>query len=150
MENVQSFIQAAKKYGVPDEEMFLTPDLFEGRNLSQVWTGYSVIFSFYVLQLGPGWPVSLLPGQSNTETPRVLRSLPGPQDGRQEREELHGGADQAGQGRDGGAPVWVQQGSLSVGPWRDGKHQAYVNCQVSTRALRHSDTGRLFYYTPHY
>ena len=44
MENVQSFIQAAKKYGVPDEEMFLTPDLFEGRNLSQVWTGYSVIF----------------------------------------------------------------------------------------------------------
>lgn len=36
MENVQSFIQAAKKYGVPDEEMFLTPDLFEGKNLSQV------------------------------------------------------------------------------------------------------------------
>ena len=36
MENVQSFIQAAKNYGVPDEEMFLTPDLFEGRNLSQV------------------------------------------------------------------------------------------------------------------
>ena len=37
MENVQSFIQAAQKYGVPDAEMFLTPDLFEGRNLSQVW-----------------------------------------------------------------------------------------------------------------
>ena len=36
MENVQSFIQAAKNYGVPDEEMFLTPDLFEGKNLSQV------------------------------------------------------------------------------------------------------------------
>merc|ERR1712079_949751 len=36
MENVQSFITAAKEYGVPDEEMFLTPDLFEGRNLSQV------------------------------------------------------------------------------------------------------------------
>ena len=27
---------AAKSYGVPDEEMFLTPDLFEGKNLSQV------------------------------------------------------------------------------------------------------------------
>ena len=36
MENVQAFINAAKSYGVPDEEMFLTPDLFEGRNLSQV------------------------------------------------------------------------------------------------------------------
>ena len=38
MENVQSFINAAKSYGVPDAEMFLTPDLFEGRNLSQVST----------------------------------------------------------------------------------------------------------------
>lgn len=36
MENVQSFINAAKSYGVPDAEMFLTPDLFEARNLSQV------------------------------------------------------------------------------------------------------------------
>ena len=36
MENVQSFINAAKSYGVPDAEMFLTPDLFEARNLAQV------------------------------------------------------------------------------------------------------------------
>merc|ERR1739838_535823 len=36
MENVQSFLAAAKKYGVPDEEVFQTPDLFEGRNLAQV------------------------------------------------------------------------------------------------------------------
>lgn len=36
MENIQAFIGAAKNYGVPDEEMFLTPDLFEGRNLPQV------------------------------------------------------------------------------------------------------------------
>ena len=36
MENIQSFIKAAEKYGVPDEELFLTPDLFEERNIAQV------------------------------------------------------------------------------------------------------------------
>ena len=41
MENVQSFINAAKSYGVPDAEMFLTPDLFEARNLAQVKKGFS-------------------------------------------------------------------------------------------------------------
>jgi hypothetical protein len=36
MENVQTFLAAIKKYGVPDEEVFQTPDLFEARNISQV------------------------------------------------------------------------------------------------------------------
>eukprot|EP00092_Neocalanus_flemingeri_P017892 GFUD01019358.1.p1 GENE.GFUD01019358.1~~GFUD01019358.1.p1 ORF type:complete len:183 (+),score=47.46 GFUD01019358.1:39-551(+) len=36
MENVQAFLSAAKKYGVPDEEVFQTPDLFEKRNIPQV------------------------------------------------------------------------------------------------------------------
>lgn len=36
MENVQAFLAAIKKYGVPDEEVFQTPDLFEARNISQV------------------------------------------------------------------------------------------------------------------
>merc|ERR1712168_539000 len=35
MENVQSFLTAAKKYGVPDEEVFQTPDLFEERNFTE-------------------------------------------------------------------------------------------------------------------
>ena len=50
MENVQSFIQAAKNYGVPDEEMFLTPDLFEGKNLSQVniWKKKFPITNIYI------------------------------------------------------------------------------------------------------
>lgn len=36
MENIQAFLSAIKKYGVSDEEVFQTPDLFEARNLSQV------------------------------------------------------------------------------------------------------------------
>ena len=39
MENVQTFLAAAKKYGVPDEEVFQTPDLFEARNIPQVSCG---------------------------------------------------------------------------------------------------------------
>lgn len=36
MENVQRFQAAIKKYGVPEEEIFQTADLFERRNISQV------------------------------------------------------------------------------------------------------------------
>ena len=43
MENVQAFLAAAKKYGVPDEEVFQTPDLFEARNIPQVSSGSSLV-----------------------------------------------------------------------------------------------------------
>jgi len=36
MENIQRFQAAVKKYGVPQEEIFQTADLFERRNISQV------------------------------------------------------------------------------------------------------------------
>ncbi len=36
MENIGAFQKAVKAYGVPDEEIFQTPDLFEGRNIPQV------------------------------------------------------------------------------------------------------------------
>lgn len=36
MENIQRFQDAIKKYGVPQEEIFQTADLFEKRNIPQV------------------------------------------------------------------------------------------------------------------
>lgn len=36
MENVQRFQAFAKKYGLPEEEIFQTADLFEKRNIAQV------------------------------------------------------------------------------------------------------------------
>lgn len=36
MENIQRFQAAIKKYGVPEEEIFQTADLFEKRNIPQV------------------------------------------------------------------------------------------------------------------
>lgn len=36
MENIQRFQAAIKKYGVPEEEIFQTADLFEKRNIAQV------------------------------------------------------------------------------------------------------------------
>jgi len=38
MENIAAFIAAAKELGVPDEYNFLTVDLYDGKNLSQVST----------------------------------------------------------------------------------------------------------------
>lgn len=36
MENIQRFQAGLKKYGVPEEEIFQTADLFERRNIPQV------------------------------------------------------------------------------------------------------------------
>lgn len=42
MENIQRFQAAAKKYGLPEEEIFQTADLFEKRNIAQVKTNNSI------------------------------------------------------------------------------------------------------------
>ncbi len=36
MENLAAYQKACKKYGVPEEEIFQTVDLFEARNIRQV------------------------------------------------------------------------------------------------------------------
>eukprot|EP01147_Barroeca_monosierra_P009574 gene9574-1801_t len=36
MENIGYFLDAAKRYGLPDSDLFITVDLFESRNMKQV------------------------------------------------------------------------------------------------------------------
>eukprot|EP01115_Flamella_aegyptia_P002545 TRINITY_DN136634_c0_g1_i1.p1 TRINITY_DN136634_c0_g1~~TRINITY_DN136634_c0_g1_i1.p1 ORF type:complete len:195 (-),score=56.52 TRINITY_DN136634_c0_g1_i1:169-732(-) len=36
MENINNFLYAAKMYGVPDSDLFMTVDLYEAKNLGQV------------------------------------------------------------------------------------------------------------------
>lgn len=65
MENIQRFQAAVKKYGVPEEEIFQTADLFERRNIPQV------TLSLYAL----GRIVSslqVMPGVSTLNTPLSL------------------------------------------------------------------------------
>ena len=45
MENIQAFLGAARRYGVPDSELFQTADLYERRNIPQVRSGCDDITS---------------------------------------------------------------------------------------------------------
>ena len=80
------FQKAAKTYGVPDTEVFQTPDLFEARNVPQVQTMFLVklsidIITYSLLQtdISPrycflffvGDVMHLLFGKNDSETPRV-------------------------------------------------------------------------------
>ncbi|XP_044259739.1 myophilin [Tribolium madens] len=53
MENVQRFQQAAKNYGLPQEEIFQTADLFERRNIPQV--AISLFALGRITQKHPEW-----------------------------------------------------------------------------------------------
>ena len=75
MENVQAFINAAKSYGVPDEEMFLTPDLFEGRNLSQVSVNTHIILMGMINTFTKGGTLFILSGKSYSKTSRIQRTV---------------------------------------------------------------------------
>ncbi|CAH1278184.1 unnamed protein product [Diabrotica balteata] len=53
MENIQRFQAAAKKYGLPEEEIFQTADLFERRNIAQV--AISLFSLGRITQKHPEW-----------------------------------------------------------------------------------------------
>ncbi|XP_056644358.1 myophilin [Diorhabda carinulata] len=53
MENIQRFQAAAKKYGLPEEEIFQTADLFEKRNIAQV--AISLFSLGRITQKHPEW-----------------------------------------------------------------------------------------------
>ena len=80
------FQKAAKTYGVPDTEVFQTPDLFEARNVPQVQTMFLVklsidiiLYSLLQTDISPrycflffvGDVMHLLFGKNDSETPRV-------------------------------------------------------------------------------
>lgn len=51
MENIQRFQDAMKKYGVPQEEIFQTADLFEKRNIAQVFLFFIDISGFQLCKI---------------------------------------------------------------------------------------------------
>jgi len=73
MENIQRFQAGMKAYGVPQEEIFQTADLFEKRNVAQVY-GIKSFDSFcYFFYDKIGGFVVVLFGQTNPKTPRMER-----------------------------------------------------------------------------
>jgi hypothetical protein len=68
MENIQRFQAAAKNYGVPQEEIFQTADLFERRNIPQVLEDKSD-WTIVTDGIFPGGFVSLRPRTDHPKTP---------------------------------------------------------------------------------
>ena len=71
MENIQAFLAAAQRYGVPAEELFQTADLFERRNIPQVGIHAPAGGDIFLLPAGGGVP--LLPGPPDPAAPWVHR-----------------------------------------------------------------------------
>lgn len=98
MENIQRFQAAVKKYGVPEEEIFQTADLFERRNIPQVTLSlYALGRIVSSLQVMPGvstlnTSLSLSLSRLDAKASRVHWPHSGTQDGRKERAHLHRGA----------------------------------------------------------
>lgn len=70
MENIQRFQTAIRKYGVPDEEIFQTADLFERRNIRQVTL--CILALARVTQLHPDYKGPALGPKMATENQRAF------------------------------------------------------------------------------
>lgn len=97
MENIQRFQAAVKKYGVPEEEIFQTADLFERRNIPQVTLSLyalgRIVSSLQGLPRGSTLNTPLSPlSRLDAKASRVHWPHSGTQDGREERAHLHRGA----------------------------------------------------------
>lgn len=97
MENIQRFQAAVKKYGVPEEEIFQTADLFERRNIPQVTLslyalGRIVSNASVWVSCSLKTPLSLSLSRIDAKASRIHWTHSGTQDGRQERAHLHRGA----------------------------------------------------------
>lgn len=85
MENIQRFQAGMKAYGVPQEEIFQTADLFERRNIAQVSNFPSVHKSINTsalfLSVVSGSPFSICSWSFDSETSRVQRTKSGTKNG---------------------------------------------------------------------
>ena len=98
------FQKAAKTYGVPDTEVFQTPDLFEARNVPQVQTVFLVklsidiiLYSLLQTDISPrycflffvGDVMHLLFGKNDSETPRVWWTNHGAENGHRKQTKFY-------------------------------------------------------------
>lgn len=93
MENIQRFQDAIKKYGVPQEEIFQTADLFERRNIPQVIERkkqqYNCLLNDINFFKGCAFVVRV--GKDHAKASGIHGSNVRTENGGQERENVHGG-----------------------------------------------------------
>lgn len=91
MENIQRFQDGMKKYGVPQEEIFQTADLFERRNIPQVKYYQKINFISIKIKkkLYLGCIITICTWSYDTKTPRMARPDPRSQDGGEKRAYVH-------------------------------------------------------------
>lgn len=132
MENIQRFQAGIKKYGVPEEEIFQTADLFEKRNIAQVTLCLYALARLVRIYWRNRFPLNAFLIETilaDPIAPRVQRTPTGTEDGRQERAHVHRRAAQ-GQRRTLGTADGTEQGSHSIWTRWLRKHAPHVKMCV--------------------
>lgn len=138
------FQAAIKKYGVPEEEIFQTADLFERRNIPQVtlclYALGRIVSIFLTLDVLCGSFLQsfiFCPSFPDSKAPRMDWSSARTQDGGKERTYLHWGA--TSRSREWTEPPdGLQQGSVSVRSRRFRQHPSHVNHQHLNATFLHA------------
>lgn len=131
------FQAAIKKYGVPEEEIFQTADLFERRNIPQVTL---CLYALGRIVSSPSnttnktksckfrFSIYMVLCSTDSKAPGMDRSSVRTQNGGEERTNIHWGATPRPRERTEPADG-LQQGSFAVRTWRLRQHPPYVKKQ---------------------